>query len=227
MGVRLWRVHLDRPERAGEPGRWHCLSGAERDKAAAFADPLARRRYVAAHAALRHVLGRLCGVPAARLAFGTEESGRPCLLARTPRPDFNLSHSEEWALIAVAAPGSRVGVDVERVRPDLDHREMARRIYQPEEAARVCAAAPDAGLAEYFRLWTAKEAYVKATGAGLAGLRDVLVRPAAATCEQSRAGSAVSRSLPGSPAPVRWLDVAPGYAAALVTTASTPARRTG
>ncbi len=91
----------------------------------------------------------------------------------------------------------------------------------------MCAAAPDAGLAEYFRLWTAKEAYVKATGAGLAGLRDVLVRPAAATCEQSRAGSAVSRSLPGSPAPVRWLDVAPGYAAALVTTASTPAPRTG
>ncbi|MGN9785603.1 4'-phosphopantetheinyl transferase family protein [Nonomuraea sp. ZG12] len=225
MGVRLWRVHLDRPERAGGPGRWHCLSGAERDKAAAFADPLARRRYVAAHAALRHVLGRLCGVPAARLAFGAEESGRPCLLppAGRPRPDFNLSHSGEWALIAVAAPGTRVGVDVERVRADLDHLEMARRMYQPEEAARV----REAGLGEYFRLWTAKEAYVKASGAGLAGLRDVLVRPAAATCEQSREGSAVSRSLPGSRAPVRWLDVAPGYAAALVTTASTPAPRTG
>ncbi|MFC5814176.1 4'-phosphopantetheinyl transferase family protein [Nonomuraea harbinensis] len=246
MGARVWRVNVDRPER---PGWWHCLSAAEREKAAALAEPLARRRYVAAHAALRAVLGELCGVPAAQLAFGTDASGRPCLRSSGGGPDFNLegwgegsdfnlshsggvpdfnlSHSGEWALIAVAAPGGRVGVDVERVRDDFDHLEMARRMYQAEEAARVCAAGPGAGLAEYFRLWTAKEAYVKASGAGLAGLRDVLVRPEAGTCAESRGGSALSRSLPGSQVPVRWLDVAPGYAAALVTTASTPAPRTG
>ncbi|MGI5274517.1 4'-phosphopantetheinyl transferase family protein [Nonomuraea sp. CA-218870] len=226
MGVRVWRVDLDRPER---PGWWHCLSDAERDKAAALAEPLARRRYVAAHAALRAVLGSLCGLPAGRLVFGAGESGRPCLRtpAGRPRPDFNLSHSGRWALIAVTAPGGRVGVDVERVRDDFDHLEMARRMYQPEEAARVRTAGPEAGLAEYFRLWTAKEAYVKASGAGLAGLRDVLVRPDSGTCAESRGGSALSRSLPGSQVPVRWLDVAPGYAAALVTTASTPAPRTG
>ncbi|MFC3548812.1 4'-phosphopantetheinyl transferase family protein [Nonomuraea ferruginea] len=257
VGARVWRVNVDRPER---PGWWHCLSAAEREKAAALAEPLARRRYVAAHAALRAVLGELCGVPAAQLAFGTDASGRPCLrsseggsdfnlkgsgegpdfnlegwgevpdfnLSHSGEvPDFNLSHSGEWALIAVAAPGGRVGVDVERVRDDFDHLEMARRMYQPEEAAQVCAAGPGASLAEYFRLWTAKEAYVKASGAGLAGLRDVLVRPEAGTCAESRGGSALSRSLPGSQVPVRWLDVAPGYAAALVTTASTPAPRTG
>jgi len=217
VDVRVWRVNLDRPER---PGWWHCLSGAEREKASALADPLARRRYVAAHAALRAVLGRLCGVPAARLAFAADTRGRPRLLL-DGAPDFNLSHSDEWALIAVTARG-RVGVDVERVRDDFDHLELARRIYQPEEAARVRAAS--SSPAEYFRLWTAKEAYVKASGAGLAGLRDVLVRPH----EKSRTGSALSRSLPVSEVPVRWLDVAPGYAGALVvTTASTPAPRTG
>ncbi|MEV4173301.1 4'-phosphopantetheinyl transferase superfamily protein, partial [Nonomuraea sp. NPDC049709] len=166
-------------------------------------------------------------------------SGRPCLDRGEgrPAPDFNLSHSDAWALVAVAPEGARVGVDVERVRADLDHLALARHLYQPEEVARLLAAGPGADLTEYFRLWTAKEAFVKATGAGLGGLRDVLVRvrEGAGVLEGVRAGEEVrarggsatsvrSRSLRG---PVRWLDVAPGYAAAVVTIASTPAPRTG
>ncbi|MFG1710510.1 4'-phosphopantetheinyl transferase family protein [Nonomuraea sp. M3C6] len=210
--MKVWRVHLDRPER---PGWWRCLSGAERERALALAGPLDRRRYVAAHAALRTVLGRACGVPAGRLRLTVDDAGRPRL--DEGRPDFNLSHSDAWALVAVAPPGMRVGVDVERVRADLDHLGLARRLYQPEETARLLAAGPDEGLAGYFRLWTAKEAFIKATGTGLAGLSDVLIREGSAT-------SVRSRSLSG---PVRWLDVAPGYAAAVVTIASTPAPRTG
>ncbi|GAA3465981.1 4'-phosphopantetheinyl transferase family protein [Nonomuraea roseola] len=220
-GVRVWRVDLDR---AGAPRGWRLLSGAERERALAFADPAERRRYVVAHAALRTVLGGLCGVPADRLGFGRDGSGRPCLLplGRRPVPDFNLSHSGAWALVATAPPGVRVGVDVERVR-GFDHLELARRFYQPEEVARLRAAGPDG----FFRLWTAKEAYVKASGAGLAGMSDVLVREGSATH-----ATVLSRSARFPECRVRWLDVAPGYAAALVTTAlvttaSTPAPRTG
>jgi 4'-phosphopantetheinyl transferase len=215
-GVRVWKVHLDRPER---PGWWQCLSDAERQRARALAGALDRRRYVVAHAALRAVLGRVCGVPAGQVGLTPDPSGRPRLDlgGGRPAPDFNLSHSDEWALIAVAPEGSRVGVDVERVRDDLDHLALARRLYQPEESARLHTAGPGVGLAEYFRLWTAKEAFVKATGAGLAQLKDVLIHEGSATCVRSR-------SLGGS---VRWLDVADGYAAAVVTIASTPAPRTG
>ncbi|MFF0312972.1 4'-phosphopantetheinyl transferase family protein [Streptosporangium sp. NPDC004379] len=238
-GVRVWKVRLDRAER---PGWWGWLSEGERERARAFARAADRRRYVVAHAALRSVLGGVCGVPAARLAFSPDASGRPRLDlgGGRPAPDFNLSHSDEWALIAVAPGGWRVGVDVERVRDDLDPLAMADRLYRPEEAARL-RADPGAALAGYFRLWTAKEAFVKATGGGLAQLGDVLVREGvhdgghdgardegrrgghggthegSATCERSR-------SLRG---PVRWLDVAAGYAAAVVTIASTPAPRTG
>ncbi|NUW36311.1 4'-phosphopantetheinyl transferase superfamily protein [Nonomuraea sp. SMC257] len=219
--VEVWKVRLDRPARPEWRG-W--LSAAERDRAAGFADAGERHRYVVAHAALRSVLGRLCGVAPEDVGFTTEESGRPCLRAG---PDFNLSHSGDRALIAVAASGTRVGVDVERIRADLDHLELARRMYQPEEAARV----RERGLAEYFRLWTAKEAYVKATGAGLAGLRGCLVTDSVTGCwvTETAEGSATvsSRSPSQGPWPVRWLDVAPGYAAALVTTAWTPAPRTG
>ncbi|NUW42263.1 4'-phosphopantetheinyl transferase family protein [Nonomuraea rhodomycinica] len=212
LAVEVWKVRLDRPARP-EWRDW--LSAAERDRAAGFADAGERHRYVVAHAALRSVLGRLCGVAPEDVRLTTEESGRPCLPAG---PDFNLSHSGAWALVAVAAPGTRVGVDVERIRADLDHLELARRMYQPEEAERV----RERGLEEYFRLWTAKEAYVKATGAGLAGLRGCLVT------DTGEGSATVSSRSPGrGPWPVRFLDVAPGYAAALVTTAWTPAPRTG
>ncbi|MGC5015655.1 4'-phosphopantetheinyl transferase family protein [Streptosporangium sp. DT93] len=206
-GVRVWRVRLDG---AGAPRGWRLLSGAERERALALADPAERRRYVVAHAALRTVLAGACGVPAGRLGFGRDDSGRPCLLPPDgrPVPDFNLSHSDSWALVAVAPPGARVGVDVERVRGGFDHLEMARRFYQPEEVDRL----PDAGPEGFFRLWTAKEAYIKASGAGLAGMSDVLVRERSATH-----ATVLSRSARFPECRVRWLDVAPGYTAALVT----------
>ncbi|MFE0152156.1 4'-phosphopantetheinyl transferase family protein [Nonomuraea sp. NPDC059007] len=265
MGVKVWKVHLDRP---GMPG-WSALSEAECERALRFADPLERRRWVVARSTLKRILGELCGIPAARLAFSTEAGGRPRLAVHTealhtqghggrlglapavdgsdrpgPGPgtgdgsdrpldgsgrlpdgcdrsqglDFNLSHSGEWALIAVAPEGRRVGVDVERISSDVDILELAARMYQPEEVERVRAA----GAPEFFRLWTAKEAYIKATGVGLAGLRDTRVTPA----HEGSAALVGSRSLDGE-WPVRWLDVAPGYAAAVVTTASTPEPRTG
>nr|WP_062330496.1 4'-phosphopantetheinyl transferase superfamily protein [Herbidospora sakaeratensis] len=203
----VWRVHLDQPDGA----RWaSLLSGPERARAAALATPAERRRFTVAHGVLRVLLGRLTGLPPAGLVFGAESGGRPYLVGRPI--DFNLSHSDEWALIGVARPGLRVGVDVERVRDDLDHLAMARHLYRPAEVERLTRAA--CPREEYFRLWCAKEAYIKATGAGLAGLRDAPVT------HEGNATVGSSRSL-------RWLDVAPGYAGAIVTTVGTPAPRTG
>ncbi|MEV1240350.1 4'-phosphopantetheinyl transferase family protein [Nonomuraea sp. NPDC050022] len=206
---RVWKIHLDRPL---APGGWRSLSDAERERARRLGSARERHRFMVAHAALRAILGEVCGVRAARLAFGTEESGRPYVTRSHGRgaPDFNLSHSEEWALVAVAPPGSRVGVDVEWIREDLDCLAMAGSMYQPEEVDRLREAGPSGLRTGYFRLWTAKEAYVKAVGVGLAGLRNVLVR------EESTTHGAVL-SPPGAALPVRWLDVAPGYAAAVVT----------
>ncbi|MCK2216211.1 4'-phosphopantetheinyl transferase superfamily protein [Actinomadura sp. ATCC 31491] len=223
--VRVWKVFLDGPR---WQGGWEWLSGRERERALALAGELDRRRYVAAHAALRAVLGRVCGLPPHEVRLATDDAGRPCLHPGTHDHlpgglvDFNLSHSDSWALIALAPPGVRAGVDVERIRADLDPLAMADRLYQPEEAARLRAAAPAAALTGYFRLWTAKEAFVKATGAGLAGLS--AVRVADHGHDEGSAASTGPRSLHG---PVRWLRVAPGYAAALVTIVSTPAPRTG
>ncbi len=75
---------------------------------------------------------------ARRTTAGRTSLGRPI--------DFNLSHSAEWALIGVAPPGLRVGVDVERVRGDLDHLAMARHLYQPAEVDHLTRAASPGGV---------------------------------------------------------------------------------
>ncbi|MEV7965852.1 4'-phosphopantetheinyl transferase superfamily protein [Sphaerisporangium sp. NPDC088356] len=211
-GPRVFRIHLDQPD---DPRWWRMLSDAERERASRLACSTEQHRFTIAHAALRAILGRLCGVRAPMLDFRTEAEGRPYLALPDGRPplDFNLSHSGEWALVAVTPPGSRVGVDVERIRQDLDCLEMARRMYQPAEVDRLHYADPAARHTDYFELWSAKEAYVKAVGVGLAGLRDVLVHREASAPH----GTVLSRSLPGAVWPVRWLDIAPGYSAALVT----------
>jgi len=214
----VWKIHLDQPD---HPRWWRLLSGAERERALRLPCPVEQRRFMVAHAALRAILGPLCGVRAALLGFGAEPEGRPYLaLPGGPPPlDFNLSHSGEWALVAVAPPPWRVGVDVERIRPDLDCLGIARRLYQPAEVDRLLQADPVQRLTEYFQFWSAKEAYVKAVGVGFAGLSDVLVRREGSAVH----GTVLSRSLPEAVWPVRWLDVAPGYTAAVVRTAAAPA----
>jgi 4'-phosphopantetheinyl transferase len=207
--VRLWRAALDQD---GDPHRW--LSHDERARAARYASPEEGRRFAVARAVLRSVLGQACALAPDEVVLGTEDGGRPIIVpcdGAEPQgfPDFNLSHSGRWALIAVAPPGYRVGVDLEWDGRDVDCLAMARTMFQPAETRRLAVLDGVARRREFFRLWTAKEAYVKADGAGVAGLRAVLVDGATAR------SSAPSAGFPAA-LPVRSFAAAPGYPAALV-----------
>ena len=219
--VRVWRAALDQD---GDPHRW--LSHEERARAARYASPDEGRRFAVARAVLRSVLGEACGLAPDEVVIGTEDGGRPIIElcdGRLPSdfpppdfpppdlmpPDFNVSHSGRWALIAVAPPGKRVGVDLEWDGREVDCLAMARTLFQPAEAEALARLEGVWRRREFFRLWTAKEAYVKADGAGVAGLRAVLVDGATAR------SSAPSAGFPAE-LPVRWFSAAPGYPAALV-----------
>jgi 4'-phosphopantetheinyl transferase len=79
---------------------------------------------------------------------------------------FNLAHSGELALVAVAE-GCEVGVDVERLRPVRHCDEIAERYFSTGERDAVGAAEPALRSAAFLRCWTAKEAVLKAIGTGL------------------------------------------------------------
>lgn len=123
--VHVWRADLDRP-------RWPETEGLpqdERQRAARILRSPSRRRWVASRWALRGVLARYLGRPAAEIRFETGAHGKPHLAEPGDGLAFNLSHSDAVALVAVAT-GHEIGVDVERIaakRPRAFYEEWAVR----------------------------------------------------------------------------------------------------
>lgn len=164
--VHVWIVPV-RPDNSPLRRFHDVLSSQEAEQARRFIFQKDRNRYVAAHGALRLILGRYAGEPPEKLSFDREANGKPFL--RRPAGGnlrYNLSHSGEYALVAVGGR-RRVGVDVESVRTHIDCLKLSRRFFTPAENAWLEARAPE-NLAEgFFRLWVLKEAFLKALGAGL------------------------------------------------------------
>jgi 4'-phosphopantetheinyl transferase len=148
--VHVWSVRLNRASSLAP-------TEEEAERAARLATPALRRRYLNAHAALRAILGNVTTAP---LEFALREKGKP-YLASAPEIHFNLSHSREMALVAVARE-IEVGVDIERVRPLPDYAAIAQRFFPPGST-------PPKNVRDFFRHWTRFEALLKAHGAGLYG----------------------------------------------------------
>jgi len=132
--VHVWRVRLD-----GPGDRFPAPTTGEAARAARFVTGDLSRRYLRSHGALRAILGRYTKAP---LDFGLGPHGKPYLPA-APELQFNLSHSHERALVAIAW-GVEIGVDVERFRSMSDCLALAERFFPPVDAA-AFAEIPEAG----------------------------------------------------------------------------------
>lgn len=152
------------------------LARADRFK---FVEP--RRRFIACRAALRQLLGGFLGQAATEIEFTYGLHGKPLLatsgamVEATTQPgrsslglplEFSVSHSADLALIAVCG-GRRVGVDLEHHDAKVRIHKLATRFFSPREAAELASLPAADQLAGFYRGWTSKEAYLKATGFGL------------------------------------------------------------
>jgi 4'-phosphopantetheinyl transferase len=141
------------------------LSDDERARQRSFVSPELRRRFGAARAGLRTLLGRHLDLDPRRLAFSANEFGKP-RLAGDGQIHFNLSHCEERAVLAISDT-AEVGVDLERERP-IEHVDLAKRYFHPNEVTAITASPDEAEQRRaFFLVWTLKEAIVKALGTGL------------------------------------------------------------
>lgn len=173
------------------------LDQQELARAARFAFEADRRRFVAAHAILRNILARYlaCTPDEVRYSYGPRR--KPALEGRGGL-EFNMSHSGDLALYAVSG-GRAVGVDVERVRPDVARELTAARFFTPCETDAILALPERERAHAFFTVWTRKEACLKTTGEGLSAPLDAFaVWPE-----------------PHPPWHVVDLDVGPDYAAAV------------
>jgi 4'-phosphopantetheinyl transferase len=141
------------------------LSADERARGGRFHFERDRRRFVNARGLLRALLGRYLDVDPARLLFGYGPRGKPFLAARGELR-FNVSHSSGLALLAFAR-GLELGVDVERERPLPESEDIASRYFSAREGAELRGLRVEERGAAFFRCWTRKEAFIKATGDGL------------------------------------------------------------
>lgn len=161
--VHLWAIDLARTE-DDVNALASTLSPDELLRAADMRIEVGRRRWIVARAGLRALLGEYTGVEASSVSFAGEVRGKPRLEPPSPLR-FSLSHSEELAVVACARE-REVGVDIEWTGRRRDALGLARRWLNASERAAV-EEAPDAELA-FYRHWVAKEAFVKATGRGVA-----------------------------------------------------------
>ncbi len=142
------------------------LSEEDKLRAARFHFTVDGARFALCRFCLRSLLSEATGVPPLDLQFSEGPHGKPFLAEPATAPHFNLSHTKGLAVIAIS-PEHELGIDTEATDRSVNALELARRVFTPAEIATL-EALEGAALGErFFRYWTAKEAFLKATGRGL------------------------------------------------------------
>jgi 4'-phosphopantetheinyl transferase len=200
--VHLWHLELT------DPGLFELLSDDEQARAARFKFDRDRDRFVACRCHLRRILSRYLNVAPGVLRFSYGPHGKPFLPGAEIR--FNVSHSGDHALIAVAL-GREVGVDIECPDMRLNPAELTRHFLTPAEAAFVHDAPAGEQRDAFLACWTRKEAWAKAVGVGLAEQPDRF-NVSASLCSQS---STLQDPITGLPWTILQLDLRPGLCGAL------------
>ena len=163
--VHVWCADLVLPEEKIEQ-LFNLLSADERQRAQRFYFPRDRARFIAARAILRKLLSQYSQISAEQLQFQYNAHGKPELI-QAPNLQFNLSHANTKALIAVTyAP--TVGVDVEYCEKELDIEGIAERFFTANEYQIIKNLTGSAKKQAFFTGWVRKEAFLKALGEGLA-----------------------------------------------------------
>jgi len=173
--IALWLCPLDR-DQAESRELERSLSPLEIERADRFGTPALRARWIAGRATLRSLLGDALGIDPAAVPLRRGTRGRPELAAEHAL-DFNVSHTDDVALIGIAPGlprGARIGVDIEREDRKVNADGLARKFMTERERAGMARLDEEARRRRFLRLWTCKEAMSKATGDALsAPFRDI------------------------------------------------------
>jgi 4'-phosphopantetheinyl transferase len=217
-GVRVWLGHLDQAGAAAE-GLDQLLSADELERAARFVAAKSRTQFVASRTMVRVILGELTRCDPVKVRFAYTPRGKPFLdPALSLDLRFNLAHSGTLALLATAL-GIDLGVDLELVqdRPDLP--ALVSSFLAPEEKAALQAIPSPERCAMFYRIWTRKEAVLKASGQGItSGLRAPDV---SAALPAGQTEARITVSLGGVDWDIHDLSPAAGYAGALALPSKT------
>lgn len=161
--VHIWQLDLNENKQHSTYFQ-SLLRVTELNKLNRLRNPLHRKRALAMRAQLRLLLANYTQLDPALISFETTEFGKPYIVDSAF--SFNVSHSEDRALVAISAC-VQVGVDIEHWRPLDNLQGLVQRNFSDDEKAQWRELPEQQREAVFFDIWTRKEAFIKATGRGL------------------------------------------------------------
>ena len=180
MPIHIYGVRMDEQQAAAEPelGLWRPLVNADRwERICRFRRWEDRWRALTGDLLVRRVLRHVYSVPAERLLYERNAYGKPSLVGERS-VEFNVSHAGNW--VVAAFDEQPIGIDVEQI-VEIEQ-DIGKRYFSRQEYADLCCKPQADRLDYFFDLWTCKESYIKAVGAGLSMPLDAFsVRKTSAT----------------------------------------------
>ena len=140
------------------------LSSDEKARAERFYFEIDRHHYIAGRGILRSLVGGYLDIKPAQIEFVYGQYGKPALRDQTL--EFNLSHSMDMALY-IFSLGHKVGIDIEFTHPMPEMDKFAAEHFTPGENKLIHSLPEAQKLDTFFKIWTCKEAFLKANGFGL------------------------------------------------------------
>ena len=173
--VEIWYGKVT-TEEAHYQAYWRVLDETEQTQARKFKNELLHKRYVEIHGRLRNLLAQTLNQSPEKIKIKKTGHGKP-YLPDYPELAFNLSHTADRLMIAIGSH-CQLGVDIEICKPRTSLSALVDKCFAEEEAA-YWANLPEAQKnLEFYRFWTRKEAFVKATGYGISlGLNHCVINP--------------------------------------------------
>lgn len=145
-------------------GAFNLLSADEQQRANNFYFKKHQRRFIVSHAMLRIILAQYAKIAPKNLSFSSHKNGKPFLID-FPNIQFNLSHSGEAALVAISKD-SPLGIDLEFFKKS-SFAGIAKQMFSARENNILNNSSFSIKPMVFFKIWTQKEAVIKADGIGM------------------------------------------------------------
>lgn len=209
--VQVWKIH--REDWQGHSQKLNkLLSREEHQRLSRFKIPEKQAEFILSRGILRLILASYLGAEPASVPIRIDPRGKPYL--ESSEIEFNLSHSKNILLVGLNL-ANPLGIDVQEVYKITNLQTILRNHFSIREQEFLTSVPEARYLEEFFSLWSAKEAYLKALGAGFQeASKDLNILPLEADSEYYRVEGKTSRLVAGSWT-IQSLKISKGYQAAL------------
>lgn len=145
------------------------LSSDEKQRADRLKVELKKKQFIVSRSALRKILSNSIDIPNDEVNFYYSEHGKPFIENKYNNKaiEFNISHSDQCILIAISMK-NQLGVDIEKINTEINYESLSKRFFSERENEYFRNIEPDKQLDTFYAIWTRKEAFIKATGQGIA-----------------------------------------------------------